>query len=102
MTELLVTGLGVVAPTGIGVEEHWSSLVRGEPAIGPVDGFDAERYGFTLAGQVRDFDAEQFVEPQLKVQTDRWSWMSLAAATLAAQDAGYVPPEPDARNTEVA
>ncbi|WNV75803.1 beta-ketoacyl synthase N-terminal-like domain-containing protein [Geodermatophilus sp. DSM 44513] len=92
-TRLLVTGIGVVAPTGIGVEEHWQALLRGELAVRPIEGFDAEQYGVTVAGQVRDFDAEQYIVPQLKVQTDRWSWMSLAAATLAAEDAGYIPPE---------
>ncbi|MGY1672823.1 beta-ketoacyl synthase N-terminal-like domain-containing protein [Geodermatophilus sp. SYSU D00710] len=100
MSGLLVTGIGVVAPTGIGVEEHWASLVRGEPAIRPVEGFDAERYGITLAGQVRDFVPADHVSPQLMVQTDRWTWMSLAAATLAAEDAGYTAPE-DAYATSV-
>ncbi|MCZ2827248.1 beta-ketoacyl synthase N-terminal-like domain-containing protein [Modestobacter sp. VKM Ac-2986] len=100
MTGLLVTGIGVVAPTGVGVEAHWSSLLRGEPAIRPIEGFDTEQYGVTLAGQVRDFDPKEFVAPQLMVQTDRWTWTSLAAATLAAQDAGYEAPE-DAYATSV-
>ena len=100
MTGLLVTGIGVVAPTGVGVEAHWSSLVRGEPGIRPIEGFDTEQYGVPLAGQVRDFDPKAFVAPQLMVQTDRWTWTSLAAATLAAQDAGYEAPE-DAYATAV-
>ncbi|SNS75286.1 minimal PKS chain-length factor (CLF/KS beta) [Geodermatophilus saharensis] len=100
MSNLLVTGIGVVAPTGVGVEEHWASLVRGEPAIRPVEGFDAARYGISLAGQVRDFVPADHVSPQLMVQTDRWTWMSLAAATLAAEDAGYTAPE-DAYATSV-
>jgi minimal PKS chain-length factor (CLF/KS beta) len=89
VTGLLITGLGVVAPTGVGAEEHWSALVRGEPAIRPIEGFDAAKYGVTLAGQVRDFVPEDHVDARLMVQTDRWTWMSLAAATLAAADAGY-------------
>ncbi|WP_448626089.1 beta-ketoacyl synthase N-terminal-like domain-containing protein [Geodermatophilus sp. URMC 64] len=93
MTGLLVTGLGVVAPTGVGAEAHWSSLVRGEPAIRPIEGFDPTRYGVALAGQVRDFVPEEHVDPRLMVQTDRWTWLSLAAATLAAEDADYRAPE---------
>jgi minimal PKS chain-length factor (CLF/KS beta) len=93
MSALLITGIGVVAPTGVGVEEHWSSLVGGEPAIRPIEGFDAAKYGVRLAGQVRDFVPEEHVDPRLMVQTDRWTWMSLAAATLAAADAGYQSPE---------
>jgi minimal PKS chain-length factor (CLF/KS beta) len=100
MTRLLVTGMGVVAPTGVGVEAHWSSLVGGEPAIRPIEGFDPARYGVALAGQVRDFDPAEYVAPQLMVQTDRWTWLSLAAATMAAQDAGYEAPE-DAYATSV-
>jgi minimal PKS chain-length factor (CLF/KS beta) len=101
MSSILVTGLGVVAPTGVGVEQHWSSLVRGEPAIRPIEGFDATKYGVTLAGQVRDFVAEEHVDPRLMVQTDRWTWMSLAAATLAAADAGYEAPTDDVYATSV-
>src|SRR4051812_24588876 len=101
MSGLLITGLGVVAPTGIGVEEHWSSLVRGEPAIRPIEGFDPSKYGVALAGQVRDFVPEDHVDPRLMVQTDRWTWMSLAAATLAAVDAGYDAPGDDVYATSV-
>jgi minimal PKS chain-length factor (CLF/KS beta) len=93
MTRLLVTGIGVVAPTGVGVEQHWAAVVRGEPAIRPIEGFDADPYGIAVAGQVRDFVPADHVAPQLMVQTDRWTWMSLAAATLAAQDADYRAPE---------
>jgi minimal PKS chain-length factor (CLF/KS beta) len=98
---LLITGLGVVAPTGVGAEEHWSALVRGEPAIRPIEGFDAAKYGVTLAGQVRDFVPEDHVDARLMVQTDRWTWMSLAAATLAAADAGYTAPDDDVYATSV-
>jgi minimal PKS chain-length factor (CLF/KS beta) len=100
VTGLVVTGIGVVAPTGVGVEAHWSSLVRGEPAIRPIVGFDPAQYGVSLAGQVTGFVPADHVDPRLMVQTDRWTWMSLAAATLAAQDAGYTPPE-DAYATSV-
>nr|WP_218860065.1 beta-ketoacyl synthase N-terminal-like domain-containing protein [Petropleomorpha daqingensis] len=97
---MLVTGLGVVAPTGIGAEAHWAALLDERPAIGPITGFDAERYGVTLAAQIRDFDPGEHVSTQLMVQTDRWTWTSLAAATLAAADAGYQAPE-DAYATSV-
>ncbi|MGY1601842.1 beta-ketoacyl synthase N-terminal-like domain-containing protein [Geodermatophilus sp. SYSU D00815] len=93
MTGLLVTGVGVVAPTGVGAEAHWASLLAEKPAIAPIEGFDTAQYGVTLAGQVRDFVPADHVAPQLMVQTDRWTWTSLAAATLAAQDAGYEAPE---------
>jgi minimal PKS chain-length factor (CLF/KS beta) len=97
---LLVTGLGVVAPTGVGAEAHWAALLAEQPAIGPIEGFDTSPYGVSLAGQIPGFDPAEHVAPQLMVQTDRWTWTSLAAATLAAQDAAYEPPE-DAYATSV-
>ena len=100
MSELLVTGIGVVAPTGIGVEQHWAALLAEQPAIGPIEGFDPTQYGVTLAAQIHDFVPADHVAPQLMVQTDRWTWTSLAAATLAAADAGYDAPE-DAYATSV-
>src|SRR3954463_10244090 len=101
MNRLLVTGLGVVAPTGVGAEAHWASLIAGEPAIRPIEGFDPTPYGIALAGQVRDFAPDEHVDTRLMVQTDRWTWMSLAAATLAAQDADYRAPEDDVYATSV-
>ncbi|WP_304999742.1 beta-ketoacyl synthase N-terminal-like domain-containing protein [Geodermatophilus marinus] len=100
MSRLLVTGMGVIAPSGIGAEEHWRTILRGESRIRPIEGFDADLYGVTLGGQVLDFVPEEHVDGRLMVQTDRWTWMSLAAATLAAADAGYTSPE-DAYATSV-
>lgn len=95
----VVTGVGVVAPSGIGAEQHWASLLRGELSVRPLEGFDPRGYPVGLAGQVRDFDPDQYVEGRLQVQTDRWTWMSLAATTMALQDAGYDPACSDAFGT---
>jgi minimal PKS chain-length factor (CLF/KS beta) len=84
----LITGIGVVAPSGVGAEEHWAATLRGERQIGPITGFDASGYPVGLAGQVRDFDPEAHVERRLLVQTDRWSWLGLAATVMALDDAG--------------
>lgn len=91
MTRAVVTGLGVVAPSGIGAEDHWRSLLAGTLHVRPIEGWDASAYGTTLAGQVRGFVASDHVEERLLVQTDRWTWMSLAAAQMALDDACYDP-----------
>ncbi|HMA46642.1 MAG TPA: beta-ketoacyl synthase N-terminal-like domain-containing protein, partial [Frankiaceae bacterium] len=91
MTRAVVTGVGVVAPSGIGAEDHWRSLLAGTLHVRPIEGWDASAYGTTLAGQVRGFVAADHVEERLLVQTDRWTWMSLAAAQMALDDAGYDP-----------
>src|SRR5205823_4227835 len=80
---------GVVAPTGIGTQQHWETTLRGELRVSPIEEFDAGRYGTTLAGRVPDFAAADHVEDRLAVQTDRWTHLALAAARFALADAGY-------------
>jgi minimal PKS chain-length factor (CLF/KS beta) len=91
MTRTVVTGLGVVAPSGIGAEVHWRSTLAGELRVRPIDTFDTSTYETTLAGMVDGFVVEDHVDGRLVVQTDRWTWMSLAAAQLALDDAKYDP-----------
>jgi minimal PKS chain-length factor (CLF/KS beta) len=69
----VVTGIGVVAPSGIGAAEHWRSTLAGELCVRPIEGFDAGRYGTTLAGQVTGFVTAEHVPERLVVQTDRWT-----------------------------
>jgi minimal PKS chain-length factor (CLF/KS beta) len=101
MGRTVVTGIGVVAPSGIGAEQHWSCTLRGELRVSPIERFDATRYGTTLAGQVPDFRPEDFVDDRLQVQTDRWTWLALAQARLALDDAGYDPTTVDPYQTAV-
>ena len=55
-TPVVVTGLGIVAPNGVGTDAYWQALVDGKGAIGPINAFDAGRYPVRLAGEARDFD----------------------------------------------
>ncbi|MFE9441176.1 beta-ketoacyl synthase N-terminal-like domain-containing protein [Streptomyces sp. NPDC006602] len=100
-SRVLVTGIGVVAPSGVGAEEHWASLLRGELSVAPVEGFDTSRHSAVLAGQVRGFVPAEHVDERLMVQTDRWSWMSLATARMALDDAKYDPADHDPYATSV-
>jgi minimal PKS chain-length factor (CLF/KS beta) len=97
----VVTGLGVVAPNGTGVEEYWRATLEGRLAVTPIEGFDTTGYGIRLAGQVRDFDVREHVDDRIAVQTDRWSWFSLACARAALTDARYDPAEHDPYDTGV-
>ncbi len=98
----VVTGLGVVAPSGIGVEQHWATVRDNAVSVSPIDGYDSSAYGVHVAGQVPGFVPTDFVDERLLVQTDRWTWMSLAAAAMAMDDADYDPAEHDAYDTSVA
>jgi minimal PKS chain-length factor (CLF/KS beta) len=83
----LITGIGVVAPTGIGVEAHWQAVLAGKSGIGRITRFDPAGYPVRLAGQVPGFVAKQQVPGRLIPQTDHWTHMGLAAAEAALADA---------------
>lgn len=84
----VVTGIGVVAPTGLGTEEHWSATCSGISAIRPVARFDATRYPSRLAGEVANFDPARYLPSRLLPQTDHMTRLALVAADLALSDAG--------------
>lgn len=97
----VVTGLGVVAPTGIGVAAHWRATLAGELRVRPIEAFDAAGYATTLAGQLDGFRPEEHVDERLIIQTDRWTWTALAAARMALADAQYDPSDHDPYHTSV-
>ena len=100
-TRAVVTGLGVVAPTGIGAEAHWLAVLAGKTGIGRISRFDPTPYPVRLAGEVRDFDARERVPGRLVPQTDHWTHMGLAAAEAAFADAGLDPAGLGEYNTAV-
>ena len=83
----VITGIGIVAPGGIGTEEWWQSALKGTCAIRRITLFDPSRYPVQLAGEVDGFDAEKYIEKRLMVQTDRWTHMALAATQMALDEA---------------
>lgn len=97
----VVTGIGVVAPSGTGADAHWSATLEGRQCVGTVDVFDTAGYPVHLAGQVRGFSTQDHIEDRVAVQTDRWTWLSLACAQEALDDAGYDPAAHDPYDTGV-
>ncbi|MEO3811844.1 beta-ketoacyl synthase N-terminal-like domain-containing protein [Sphaerisporangium sp. B11E5] len=85
----VITGIGTVAPTGIGAAEHWANGLAGRSGIRPLA--DSAKLPVKVAGQVPGFDETEHVEHRLLVQTDRWTWMALAATQLALADAALDP-----------
>lgn len=83
----VITGIGVVAPSGVSAREHWATVTRGTSRLEPISLFDASGYRVRLAGEVRGFDLAGQMESRLVVQTDRWTWMAFAAAEQAISDA---------------
>ncbi|MGW6461280.1 beta-ketoacyl synthase N-terminal-like domain-containing protein, partial [Streptomyces sp. NPDC055078] len=88
----VITGMGVLAPTGLGAAAHWSTTLAGRPAIGPISRFDAGRYPSRLAGEISGFDPrEQGLASRLLPQTDHMTRLALVAAEWAITDAGVDP-----------
>jgi act minimal PKS chain-length factor (CLF/KS beta) len=84
----VVTGIGVVAPNGVGTELYWDAVLAGKSGIGPLNRIDGAPYGLHCAGQADDFDPATWVSSRLRAQTDRWTQLAMAATAMAVADAG--------------
>ncbi|MEU0374027.1 ketosynthase chain-length factor [Streptomyces sp. NPDC006283] len=83
----VVTGIGVVAPNGVGAETFWKSTVEGISVLDRVTREGCDHLPLRIAGEVRGFDPETMVEQRFLVQTDRFSHFAMAAADMALADA---------------
>jgi 3-oxoacyl-[acyl-carrier-protein] synthase II len=89
---VVVTGIGVVAPNGIGLDQFWNSLLAGRSGVGPITLFDAAKFKSRIAGEIKGFDPREFIEPELKPnRLARHTQLAYAAAVLALKDAQLDP-----------
>src|SRR4030042_4639253 len=84
---VVVTGMGIVAPNGIGIENFWNSLVHGKSAVRRITRFDASSYPCHLAAEVSDFDATDYIDPKTVKRLDRFSHFACASSTMGITDA---------------
>jgi 3-oxoacyl-[acyl-carrier-protein] synthase II len=89
-----VTGIGLVSPLGLGIEENWNNLVRGKSGIGPISRFDATNFATRIAGEVKDFHPEDFIPKKELRKMDPFLQFALAAARLAL-DSSRLPMSPE-------
>ena len=93
---IVVTGMGVVSPIGIGTDPFWTAAINGVSGIRQVTSFDASNLRSQVAGEVQGFDPKTFLSAKYIEQTDRFTQLALLAAKLAVEDAGgldaYSPP----------
>jgi 3-oxoacyl-[acyl-carrier-protein] synthase II len=85
---VVVTGLGLVSPVGIGVDESWNALVAGKSGIGPITLFDASTFPTRIAGEVKGFEPAKFMDRKEVRRNDRFIHFALAAAEMAMKDSG--------------
>ncbi len=92
---IAITGIGLVTPLGIGTAETWSAVVAGKSGIGPITRFDAREFTTTIAGEVRGFDATQWIPKRNLRQMDLFIQYGIAAADMAVKQAGLDVDKPD-------
>src|SRR4051812_41708029 len=85
---VVVTGLGLISPCGTGVEKSWAALVRGQSGVGPITLFDASGLDCRIAGEVKDFNPEDFIERRELRRMDRFAQFAVGAADMAMKDSG--------------
>ncbi|MHC4915881.1 MAG: beta-ketoacyl synthase N-terminal-like domain-containing protein, partial [Planctomycetota bacterium] len=84
---VVVTGVGMISPVGIGRHDCWKNLVEGVSGIGPITRFDASEFASTIAGEIKDFDPTRWVPKREVKRIDLYSQYAMAAALEAVEDA---------------
>ena len=85
-----VTGLGVVAPVGVGLEEFWEGLKAGRNGVSRVTHFDPTDFPSHMAAEVKDFDPKEWVDAKSVKRIDRFTQFSLASSKMALEDSGLL------------
>src|SRR5271163_3896916 len=98
MRRVVVTGMGLVSPLGLGVERVWKKLLEGESGVGAIQSFDVSDLPARIAAQVPLgdkesglFNADDWVPPKNQRRMDQFIVFAMAAATMAVEDAGWAP-----------
>ncbi|MDP6219835.1 MAG: beta-ketoacyl synthase N-terminal-like domain-containing protein, partial [Alphaproteobacteria bacterium] len=104
MRRVVVTGLGMVTPLGVGVDHNWKQILAGKSGIGRISGFDVDDIACQIAGQVPGpdeeggLDLDAFIDPREQRRQDRFIQLGLVAAQLAVENSGWMPDDVDAQN----
>jgi 3-oxoacyl-[acyl-carrier-protein] synthase II len=88
MERVVVTGIGLVTPNGIGTDSTWQSLVSGKSGVGPITLFEAtDAYSTRIAAEVKNFDAAEFMERKKIKEVSRFTTFAMAATKMALEQA---------------
>jgi len=87
---VVITGIGVASPLGLGWEEFFAGLVAGRSAVRQITHFDTTGYAVTIAAEVPSFDPGDFMDKKAARRMDRYSQLGVAAAMMAREDAGLL------------
>jgi len=90
MRRVVVTGMGMVTPLGVGTASTWEAILAGKSGVGPITKFDASQFSTTIAAEVKGFVPEEFVDRKELKRMDPFIHLAMASAHLAMEDAGLV------------
>jgi 3-oxoacyl-[acyl-carrier-protein] synthase II len=85
---VVITGIGMISPLGVGNEPTWQGLIEGRSGIGMITKFDASAYPCRIAGEIRDFNPETFIEKKEIKKSDTFIHYAVAATQIAMDDSG--------------
>ena len=86
MNRVVITGLGLVTPIGIGKEEFWQSLIQGKSGITKISYFDTSEYPSKIAGEIKNFDHTAYISQKEANRMDKSTQFSIVATRLALED----------------
>ncbi|MBN2109394.1 MAG: beta-ketoacyl-ACP synthase II [Deltaproteobacteria bacterium] len=99
---VVVTGLGMLSPLGIGVEENWEAAINGRSGIGPITRFDAADFPVKIAGEVKNFNPDDYIEDKKEIKKmDIFLHYTLAAGKMAVKSSGLEITEQNAERVGV-
>lgn len=98
---VVITGLGIVSPVGIGVEASWANIVAGKSGITRITKFDPSAFASQIAGEVKGFDVTQYLSPKEARRMDTFIQYGLVAGIEAVKDAGLEVTEENAERIGV-
>jgi len=83
---VVITGLGIISSIGLTIEEFWNSIITGKSGISLVEGFDVEKINSKIAGQIKNFDPQNYINIKDAKRMDRFSQFAVAASLIAIND----------------
>ncbi|HEX4445312.1 MAG TPA: beta-ketoacyl-ACP synthase II [Polyangiaceae bacterium] len=87
MERVVITGIGLVTPVGVGTQETWRALLAGESGVGPITRFDASQFRVRIAGEVKGWEPSRWIDKKKNKEMDRFTEFAVGAAALAFDDA---------------
>lgn len=85
---VVVTGMGMLSPVGNNVEDSWAALISGKSGIAPITLFDSSGFDVKIAGEVKNFDIDKFIQKKEQKKMDRFIHFAVACGTMALADSG--------------